>query len=105
MTSLLIGPYTYDVYRVDPADFESEKWGDIRHDRQQIRILQRIDDQVALVALMHESLHGMSFSVGSRYDEAMIIELSHSVVEFLERNGVDLTPLKEVVGNAETLNN
>lgn len=105
MTSVKIGCFTYEVFRCDQEDFENNKWGEIRHDRQHIRILKKVHDDVALATLFHEGFHGIEFSRGLDVDEDAVIKLSLGLVAFLQDNGVDLTPLRNVLRDAEDLHN
>jgi len=97
MSSLKIGPYEYSVELADtsPGGFDSAKWGDIRHDFQQIRILENCNPSIQLVALMHESMHAIGFVLGTPYADELLDPLASHLVQFLQDNGVDLSPLEK----------
>jgi hypothetical protein len=106
MTACLkIGPYLYEVRKATVTDengFDSDKWGDVRHDRQVIRIADNVHEDLTLVTLVHEMLHCLGFMVNSEYPEALIGELAPILVCALQDNGIDLEPLKKVVRDART---
>ena len=103
MTSTIkILNHTYKVYLADRDIFESPRYGDIRNDLLHVRIDKYTDSRIMLVTLMHEALHGISWQLAmDDIPEPMIRALAHSIVGFLEDNGVDLSPLNEIYESAE----
>jgi hypothetical protein len=101
-SSLKILNHVYEVYLGDRDVFESPRYGDIRNDLLRIRIDKHTTERIMLVTLMHEALHGISWQLSmDDLPEPMVRTLAHSLIGFLEANGVDLSPLEEVYKNAE----
>jgi len=97
MKSIKVGPYEYTIELTDtrPGGFDTARWGDIRHDYQNIRILTNCNPSIQLTALMHESLHAIGFVLGTPYPDEILDPLAAQLVQFLQDNGVDLSPLEE----------
>lgn len=99
MQYLKIGPYEYEIHMEQHtgtnSGFDTDKWGDIRHDLLRIRLQGDAHSQVQLTSLVHEALHGIGFMLGRNYPEDLVVELAPAFVAFLEDNGVDLGPLKK----------
>lgn len=94
--------HTYEVYVSDRNTFESPRFGDIRNDFLKIRVDEDIVDQIKLITLVHEILHAIAWQLSiDDLPEPMVRALAHSIAGVFEANGVDLTPLLEIVKNAE----
>ena len=103
MSLIKIGPYTYTIERAahnDPDGFDKDMWGDCRHDLQRIRIIDGTVEQVDLVTLVHEMIHGINFMNASKIPEEVVAELAPMLVMVLEENGVNLNPLRKLLREA-----
>jgi|GEM_PF-5523947 len=103
MASVKIGPYNYSIEITNAQDtdgFDNERWGDCRSDKLRIRIHEQADGEIATVVLVHEMLHALEYLMGQDLGEPVIRALSPLLVCALEDNGVDLTPLADIIGEA-----
>ncbi len=102
--SVKIGPLQYYVKVAsinDPQGFDMEKWGDVRHNHALIRIREASHPQLALITLVHECIHCINFMLSAGINEEYVEILAPALVMFLEDNGVDLNPLRDIVWEAQ----
>lgn len=107
MSKLYVGPYTYDIRSVTSVDadgFDYDKWGDVRQDKQVIRLNADAHPRIRLITLVHEMLHCIGFTQAMEIPEDAITQIAPALVSALEDNGVSLAPLQKLVDNAKNDN-
>ena len=87
-SSIVIGPYTYQVEFERSHNGAANSWGHIRYEESVIRVDDTLKDDRRRVCLMHEALHGVFEVTGNNPDneEALVTAFAPVMVDMMRRN-------------------